>query len=84
MLCSIKTMSNSMFVHHTTQLTGMNQVGCSLGFVTLLEATDFFGVHAVLNTDDAQLDVCSSFETALSTPHLNVKLNNLLESTVFP
>ena len=53
-------MSNSMFVHHTTQLTGMNQVGCSLGLVTLLEGTDFSSYHTVLNTDDAQLDVCSS------------------------
>ena len=56
----------------------------SLGLVTLLEATDCFGVHAVLNHDDAQLDVCSSFNTALSSQHSNVKLNNLLESTVFP
>jgi len=37
----------------------------------------------VLNHDDAQLNVCSSFNTALSSQHSNVKLNNPLESAAF-
>ena len=51
---------------------------------SVLEAADCFGVPAVLNYDDAQLDVCSSSNTALSSQHSNVKLNNLLESAAFP
>ena len=46
-----------------------NNCTCSLGLVTLPEATDCFGVFAVLNHDDARLDVCSACKTALSSQH---------------
>ena len=37
--------------------------------VTVLEAANCFGVLAVLDYDNKQLDVCSSSETALSSQH---------------
>ncbi len=36
---------------------------------SVLEAADCFGVPAVLNYDDKQLDVCSSCKIALSSQH---------------
>ncbi len=43
-------------------------VACCM--VTLLEAANSFGVPAVLNYDDKQLDVYSSCKTALSSQYL--------------
>ena len=36
---------------------------------SVLEAANCFGVPAVLNYEDKQLDVCSSGKTALSSQH---------------
>ena len=42
-------------------------VACCMDSV--LEAANCFGVPAVLNYEDKQLDVCSSGKTALSSQH---------------
>ena len=83
--------SNSMFVllvkqpcHQTTQLVWTN-CACSLGLVTLPEATDcLFWCFCCSQHWRCKTQCLSSFNTALSSQHLHVKLNSLLESVAFP